>query len=306
MRVGVTGGAGFIGAHVCAELAGRGHEPVVFDRFGRSGPMMLGDVRDATAVTELAAHVDGIVHLAGLLGTQEMIANPRPAVDTNIGGGINILEAAAQYRIPVVVPGVGNHFMNNTYAITKTTVERFAAMYARERGVAVNVVRMVNAYGPGQSVSAPYGPGKVRKIVPAFVCRALTGAPVEVYGDGGQVSDMVWVGDAARTLVSALEHAAAGDVLDRVVECGPVEHATVMQVAELVVKAAADLGYSPPGVVCLPMRPGETPGASVTADWRTLELVDVDPRGLKPLDAGIAETVAWYAEHWLPGYRSRR
>jgi nucleoside-diphosphate-sugar epimerase len=302
----VTGGAGFIGGHVCAELAVRGHEPVVFDRSGRGdGAVMLGDVRDATAVTELAAHVDGIIHLSGLLGTQEMVANPRPAVDTNICGGINVLEAAAQYRIPVVVPGVGNHFMDNTYAITKTTIERFAAMYARERGVPVNVVRMVNAYGPGQSVSAPYGPGKVRKIVPAFVCRVLTGAPVEVYGDGGQVSDMVWVGDAARALVSALERAAAGVVFDRVVECGPAQHATVMQVAQSVCKAAAGLGFDPPEIVCLLMRPGETSGVDVTADSSTLELVGMDPATLRPLEDGLAETVAWYVRHWLPTYLRR-
>jgi UDP-glucose 4-epimerase len=127
-------------------------------------------------MAELAAHVDGIIHLAACLGTQETIQNPRPAAETNVQGGLNFLEAIAQYDIPGVYIGVGNHWMNNTYSISKTTVERFAAMFNKERGTRCNIVRLVNAYGPYQSVAPPFGPAKVRKITPAFVCRALTGA----------------------------------------------------------------------------------------------------------------------------------
>jgi nucleoside-diphosphate-sugar epimerase len=303
MIVGVTGGAGFIGGYVCEELQRRGHEPVVFDHLGRGdGSVMLGDVRDATAMTELAAHVDGIIHLAACLGTQETIRNPRPAAETNIQGGLNFLEAIAQYGIPGCYIGVGNHWMDNTYSISKTAVERFVRMFNRERRTRCNVVRLVNAYGPRQSVAPPFGPAKVRKITPAFVCRALTGQPIEVYGDGQQVSDMVWVGDGARALVAALEGADRGAVHDRVVECGPAQHTTVERVAELVRRHVARLGYEPQGVVHLPMRPGEVPGAKVIADYETLRLVGIDPETLKPLDEGIAETVRWYAEHWLPGY----
>lgn len=307
MRVGVTGGAGFIGGHVADELVARGHRPVIFDHLGRTAhghPVLMGDVRDPVAMTELAAHVDGIIHLAACLGTQETIRNPRPAAETNVQGGLNFLEAIAQYDIPGVYIGVGNHWMNNTYSISKTTIERFVAMFNKERGTRCNIVRAVNAYGRGQSVAPPFGPAKVRKITPAFVCRALTGQPIEVYGDGQQVSDMVHVTDAAKALVAALEAAADGTVLDRAVEVGPVEHHTVNEVAEHVIKAAAALGYPPVPLTHLPMRPGEVPGASVTADTSTLPLVGIDPAGLVPLDRGIAETVVWYAEHWLPGYRA--
>lgn len=305
MKVGITGGAGFIGSHVVNELRTRGHEPVVFDHLGRTAhaaDVFMGDVRDPIAMTELAAHVDGIIHLAACLGTQETIKNPRPPAETNIGGGLNFLEALAQYDIPGVYIGVGNHWMNNSYSITKTTIERFVHMYNKERGTRVNIVRVVNAYGPGQSIAPPFGPAKVRKVTPAFTCRALTGQAIEVYGDGEQVSDMVHVTDTARTLVSALEAAASGTVLDRAVECGPVEHATVNEVAGHVIKAAAGLGFAPVSLKHLPMRPGETPGASVTADTTTLPLVGIDPQSLVPLDKGIAEVVAWYAENWLPGY----
>jgi UDP-glucose 4-epimerase len=313
MRIGVTGGTGFIGGHVRDVAIERGHRVVLFDRGTRPADIpphlvdhvevFLGDVRDETSMMELAAHVDGIIHLAACLGTQETIRNPHPAAETNILGGLNFLQACAQYGIPGTYIAVGNHFMDNPYSITKTTVERFVRMYNHERGTRVNTVRALNAYGPRQSVAPPFGPAKVRKIMPAFICRALTGAPIEVYGDGLQVSDMIHVRDVAGALISALEHAADGDVFDREVEVGPLEHRTVLSVADAVVRYVVKAGFgSISEIKHLPMRPGELPGARVVADTDTLALVDMDPRHLVPLDDGIAETVHWYATAWLPGY----
>lgn len=309
MKIGVTGGAGFIGGHVVDEIHARGHEAIIFDHVGRThanAETFLGDVRDPVAMTELAAHVDGIIHLAACLGTQETIQNPRPAAETNVQGGLNFLEAIAQYKIPGVYIGVGNHWMQNTYSISKTTVERFVAMFNKERGTRCNIVRLVNAYGPRQSVAPPFGPAKVKKITPSFVCRALTGEPVGIYGDGQQVSDMVHVTDGAKALVTALEKAAAGIVFDKAVEVGPADHRTVNEVAELVIKAAVDLGYDAVPLTHQDMRPGEEKGARVTADTSTLPLVDMSADGLVPLEAGIADVVAWYAKHWLPEWQAQQ
>lgn len=312
MRVGVTGGAGFIGGYIAEALRSAGHDVLVFDRYGRRSDMdvMLGDVTDPVAVTELAAHVDGVIHLAAVLGTQETIANPRPSAVTNIMGSLNVFEACAQYNLPCVYAGVGNHWMRQhgtgAYTISKTAAEDFARMFNGYRHGRIAIVRPVNAYGPRQSVAAPYGTSKVRKITPAFVCRALTGANIEVYGDGQQVSDMVHVTDVARTFVAALEHTQRHGAPTMPVEVGPTVSHTVNEVAELVIKAAVDLGYAPVDLVHLPMRPGEVPGATVNADTRTLEQVGVDPNSFVPLDRGIRDTVAWYAEHWLPAYLGQR
>jgi nucleoside-diphosphate-sugar epimerase len=324
MKIGITGGAGFIGGYVAQVALERGHQVVIFDRTARhpaaydtSMVRFMGDVRDATAMTELAAHVDGIIHLAACLGTQETIQNPRPAAETNIVGGLNFLEACTQYDIPGVYIGVGNHWMDNTYSITKTTVERFVRMFNAERnrgqfdnydGARFNIVRLVNAYGPGQSVAPPFGPAKVRKITPSFVCRALAGKPIEVYGDGSQVSDMVYVRDGAEALVRALEAAADGIVFDRPVEVGSVTPVTVQQVAETVraivanKRASAGMPHEAVDIVHLPMRPGETPGTPVVADTSTLEFVGMDPADLIRLGPGLEATIDWYTAHWLPGY----
>lgn len=308
-KVGVTGGRGFIGGWVCAELRSRGYEVVVLDHHAQAGPpagceMFLGDVRDATTMTELAAHVDGIVHLAAVLGTQETIQNPRPAAESNIMGGLNFLEAVAQYDLPGVYIAVGNHFMHtNTYSVTKTCVEHFVEMFNKARSTRVNTVRCVNAYGPRQLAAVPFGAAKVRKITPSFVCRALSGMSIEVYGDGEQISDMLYVGDLARVLVDALELAAKGTVLDYVLEAGPTEHATVNEVAQLVVDEASLRTGKHVEIVHLPMRPGEIPGATVCADRSTLHQAGV-AADFVDLAVGMALTVDWFADNkgvtWSP------
>ncbi|WP_327089956.1 NAD-dependent epimerase/dehydratase family protein [Nonomuraea sp. NBC_01738] len=305
MKVGVTGGNGFIGRYVCEELAARGHTPIVFDHRDRNeGPweVMRGDIRDATAMTELAAHSDAIIHLAAVLGTQETITNPRPAAETNLMGGLNFLEAVAQYDLPGVYICVGNHWMDNSYSISKTAVERFVRMFNAHRGTKVNLVRVVNAYGPRQQAAPPFAAGKVRKITPAVVCRALSGMPVELYGGGTQISDMVWVGDVARGLVSALETAATEKALDHVVEVGPTESTSIREVAELIIDLCVQRGYDRVEIADLPMRPGETPETAVTADTETLRAVGIDPATLVGLEEGMARTVDWFIEnrgtHW--------
>jgi UDP-glucose 4-epimerase len=329
VKIGITGGAGFIGSYVVDVALERGHDVVVFDVRGARGigggmadaagqgqrvAARMGDVRDATAMTELAAHVDGIIHLAACLGTQETIQNPRPAAETNIVGGLNFLEACTQYDIPGVYIGVGNWWMDNTYSISKTTVERFVRMFNAERrpgGQAdemnrFNVVRLVNAYGPRQSVAPPYGPAKVRKITPSFIARALTGAPIEIYGDGSQISDMVHVRDGAMALVRALEAAEQGIVFDRPVEVGPAHSSTVLEVARLVRMNARQLTGRQSEITFLPMRPGETTGTPVTADVSTLEFVGMSPFDLVTLQAGLDETVLWYHQNWLPSWEATK
>ena len=126
--------------------------------------------------------------------------------------------------------------------------------------------------------------------------------PVELYGGGTQVSDMVWVADVARTLVASLETAAAGTVLDHVVEVGPTTSATIREVAELVIDICVARGYPRVPIADLPMRPGETPDTAVTANTETLLSVGIEPSSLVSLEDGMAKTVDWFIEtrgvHW--------
>ena len=328
MKVGITGGQGFIGSWVAEELVRRGHSVLTLDHRVRqhADNVMLGDVRDETAVMEFAAHVDGIIHLAAVLGTVETIDRPLPAAHTNIIGTLNVFEAASRYDLPVVFAAVGNaNIARGTYCITKSAAERFVEMYREDRGLRVTSVRPMNAYGPRQSAPEPYGAAKVRKIVPSFVCSALAGEPLRVYGDGTQVSDSIWVGDVARVFVTALEKAVEGIIPKHPIDVGNENPTRVLDVANEVIKNV-------PGatIETVPMRAGEPFGGPVStqaelltvvdavkaansnldpinvrrvvrelgtvvsADISTLATIGIDPASFKPLSEGIAETVAWF------------
>ena len=93
----VTGGNGFIGRYVAEELHRRNFRVSILERQQNASfhgtRLYFGDIKDASLVTDAVSHVDGVIHLAGVLGTQETIENPRPAAETNILGGLNIIEA---------------------------------------------------------------------------------------------------------------------------------------------------------------------------------------------------------------------
>ena len=310
-KVLVTGGGGFIGSYVIEELLAAGIQPMLFDHslpgvinhseVRTDVELFQADIRDDVAVTEAAAHVDGIIHLAAVLGTQETIQNPRPSAHTNILGSLNVFEAAVQYDLPVVYAGVGNHWMREhgagTYTISKTAVEDFVRMYNQFRGAHISVVRPVNAYGPRQSVAAPYGTSKVRKIIPSFVCRALDGQPIEVYGDGTQVSDCVYVGDVAKVFVKTLIDTASAGKGIPTLEVGPTESMTVNEVAQVVASTVSELTGKPPvPITHLPMRPGEVPNSVTKADAYSVVKVGLSPEDYVAIEDGIRDTVRWYME----------
>jgi UDP-glucose 4-epimerase len=310
MRVMVTGGNGFIGQYVVEQLIEKGHEPFIFDRrdlrLDFDVDMFLGDVRDEDSVNEAMAHSEGWIHLAGILGTQETIINPGPAATTNIMGGLNILTAAAQYKTPGVNIAVGNHWMRNSYSITKNAVERFVEMFIIEQGLPAANVRAFNAYGPRQAVAAPFGDSKIRKIIPAFVCRALVGSKIEVYGDGLQVMDMIHANDVARILVATLDHVAEHGPVEEVIEAGSGNETTVLRTANIVAdEVSTQLGLPPVPIEHLPMRPGEPEGAIVMAGagLGMLPVLGID--WIEDLEVGIRDTVDWYHERWLPEWLSK-
>ena len=300
MKVLVTGASGFIGSYVVDNLLERDIEVIAFDRLrhpiDRSGvTRYLGDVRDPTAVTEAVALSDGVIHLAGVLGTAETINNPLPAVETNIHGSLNVFQACRQYQKRCAYITVGNFWFHNTYSITKTTAENLAWMFNAEHGTEIAVVRALNAYGPRQKDKP------VRKIMPNFVLPALRDEPIKVYGDGSQVMDMIHVGDVADILVRALleDHgqyrfrpARSGENPCKF-EAGTGRVTTVQQIAEMVI---AEAGSG--SIANEDMRPGEPPASVVLGDPETLRpLYGGELPDLKPLEEGIAETVAWYREH---------
>lgn len=250
MNVLVTGGGGFIGSAVAARLATVGHRAVIFDR-----PANVCHPRD---IDPAVAGVDAVIHLAGVLGTDELFDSPLVAIDVNMGGTVSVLEACRQHRaryVGITVPDV----FPSVYTATKIGAARLESAWHHTYGVPVSRVRAFNAYGPGQR----HGAEHPRKIVPTFATEAWAGRPIPIWRDGTQTVDLVDVDDVARMLVDA---AMFGD--DCTFDAGTGQPWSVNEVADMVL----DLTGSTAGVEYLPMRRGEV-ASKVAADgegWERL------------------------------------
>ncbi|RLI55072.1 MAG: nucleoside-diphosphate sugar epimerase [Candidatus Thorarchaeota archaeon] len=291
MKVAVLGGSGFIGRYVVEELQSRDIEPLIFDRqYGErhlpegKHDYFIGDIKDAEQVNYVVKESDGVINLAGILGTAETVNNPIPSIDVNIYGAINVFNACRAHNKKAVQITVGNHFMNNSYAITKSTTERFALMYNKENGTDISIVRALNAYGPRQHHKP------IRKVIPNFVLRALNNIPIEVYGDGLQVMDMIFVGDVAEILVDALvdDHR----VTETVFEAGTGRKTTILEIANMVNAITGSTG----GIKHLPMRQGEPKRSIVIGEPLTLEPLGWLVNDMVKLEDGLQKTVQWYEE----------
>jgi UDP-glucose 4-epimerase len=265
MRVVVTGGGGFIGAAVCMELTERGHDAIIFDR-STGEDVLIDDIPDC----------DHVIHLAGVLGTDELFDNPHAAVMTNVSGTINVLQRCrdlgAGYTgisMPPVFPSV--------YTATKLCAIHMAKAWHHTYGVPVSHVRAFNAFGPGQK----HGPGHPRKIIPAFASAAWRGEPIIIWGDVEQTVDLIHTRDLAAVLCDAIRY---GN--DETFDGGTGLALTVNEVAEMVI----ELADSKSEVQHLPMRRGEAP-TKIVATGEGWDRLGWQPRFCT---VDLEDTVGWY------------
>jgi len=288
MNILVTGGAGFIGRHVCANLIARGHKVLVYDVVKPDWPGVIhtsGCVQDKSKLWSAIEIADAVMHLAGVLGTAETIEDPLLPINVNITASVDVFEACRRFHKRACYIAVGNHFMNNSYAITKTTAERFALMYNKEHGTKIAVVRGLNAYGPYQKHKP------VRKVIPNFIIPALRNDPIIIYGSGEQIMDFIYVEDLAEILCRALldDHGC----YDRIFEAGSGHRMTINEVAEIVIH----LARSSSRIDHHAMRGGETNDSIVVADVRTLAPLKYSVAGMIALEEGLTRTIDYYREH---------
>lgn len=288
-RVLVTGSNGFIASHVIEELHNRGFFVVGLQRSQRDlgeGPhrpdeVYLGDVRDAALVHKIVEQVDGVVHLAAILGTKH-VENAWKWYDNNVRGTLNVLDAAREFDTPLVYISVGNFFEHNNYSNSKVSAEREVLKYAKYLGVRANIVRALNAVGPRQKVK------NTGKIMSTFSTLAIENKPLKVYGGKENCSkmDLVYVGDVAKVLVDVLVKTANNELAPaQKFEAGTGKAPTVYEIAEWVIEAAGSSSQ----IEEVPMREGETPGSVVVAE-------DPYPIEYKDIKEVIKETVEFYRQ----------
>jgi UDP-glucose 4-epimerase len=219
VRVVVTGGSGFIGRAVVARLVARGDEVVSVDReqaAGLASNHVEGDLRRAEVVEEAFEHgADGLVHLAASTSVLQSVRHPSEFYDNNVGVTAMLLEAARVRGVPTVVLASTNAVVGATdegaisettplrpltpYGATKAAAEMLLSAYSSSYGIAGCSLRFTNVYGPGMY--------NKDSVVARLMRAARSGNAIQIYGDGEQRRDYLYVDDA----VSAVELALAGD-----------------------------------------------------------------------------------------------
>lgn len=251
MKIVLTGGTGFIG-QATAEIAKmRGHTVIPLDR-------SLGhDVSERTSVDAIITpDIDAVIHLAGILGTSELLHAVHSAIDINVHGAANVLLATARADaayVGITMPNV----WPSLYQATKIAGQRIAEAFHNAYGLPVTHIRAFNAYGPGQA----HGTGHPQKIIPTFAHNAWRGIPIPIWGEGDQTVDLVHVTDIALRLVLAAEMSdtyGTGSTYD----AGSGIERTVNDVAETVIGM---VGGRDAGVRHLIMRAGELPHTRLAA-----------------------------------------
>jgi dTDP-glucose 4,6-dehydratase len=308
MRILVTGGCGFIGSHFVRRLVAGGDEVVVLDKLTYSGrrenldgvecELHVGDIADPEAVERAATGCEAIVNFAAETHVDRSILEAGDFISTDVYGthvllerareaGLRFLQVSTDEVYGDVPPGVSSTEADplrpsSPYSASKAGGDLQVLAYVRTYGLNASITRGANTYGPYQYPE---------KLVPLFVTNAVDGLPLPVYGDGLQ----------RREWLHAEDHCAAVELVLREGEPGGVYNVGGEERENLdVIERIVDLTGADPALVRhVDDRPGHDRRYSV--DSARVRALGWEPR--RELEAGLAETVAWYRENrawWEP------
>jgi dTDP-glucose 4,6-dehydratase len=335
-KVLVTGGAGFIGSAVCRALVREGREVLNLDALTYAANLssldevagaanyrfVHGDIRDAALVARLFEEFrpDGVMHLAAESHVDRSIAGPAAFIETNIVGTQVLLEAArcywerlggeqnARFRFlhistDEVFGSLGDQgsFNERTaydphspYAASKAASDHLVSAWAHTYGLPVLISNCSNNYGPFQFPE---------KFIPLMILNALRGAPLPVYGDGGNVRDWLYVDDHVSALTRMLDHGRAGETY---AVGGRSEHKNV-DVARAIIELVGRHAPEAPRceIAFVPDRPGHDRRYAIDCSKIENEL---GWRAAQSFESGLEQTVRWYIAHrdwWMPILESK-
>ncbi len=262
----VTGGAGFIGSHLCELLLGGGWEVYALDDLStgslqnvqhlaerRDFHLVVESVLSPAVVNELVHKCDVVYHLAAAVGVRLIVEQPVHTLVTNLEGTEVVLDHCNRFGKRVLVASTSEVYGNSraedplvesadrtygpttarrwAYADSKAMDEFLALAYHQERGLDCVIVRLFNTVGPRQS-------GQYGMVIPRFVERALAGAPLEIHGDGTQTRCFCHVADTIRALEGLMEDTkTSGEIYN----IGSQDRISILDLAEKV-RAATGSG----------------------------------------------------------------
>jgi UDP-glucose 4-epimerase len=255
----VTGGAGFIGAHLVERLLNDGKSVVVIDDFSTGSPENLSAVKSnsrlrivqskisaCAELPELAANTEFIFHLAATVGVELVVKSALHVLEASFNETQILLRAAAKNSTPLLLTSTSEVYGKSakpefgeednlligppgqsrwSYACSKLTDEFLALAYAREKNLPVIIARLFNTVGPRQT-------GRYGMVLPRFIASAKSGDPLKVFGDGAQSRCFCLVHDVVEALVRLQNcPAARGEIFN----IGGTEEISILELAQLVV-----------------------------------------------------------------------
>ena len=227
MRVFITGGAGFIGSHLCDALVARGDEVNILDNLstGSKGNIAhlegkirvsQGDIRDQALVESLVADSELVLHMAAALGVDNILENPIESISTNFYGSEVVLNAALKYDKRILIASTSEIYGKNakqplsetddrvigtpqkirwSYSDAKALEEATAYFLFLTKRLKVTTIRFFNTVGPRQT-------GKYGMVIPRFVKAAIENKPLKIFGDGSQSRVFCHVGDTVKAVLA--------------------------------------------------------------------------------------------------------
>jgi len=223
VRILVTGGAGFIGSHVCERLIRSDHEVVVLDDLSTGFTSNIehlpltfieGSVTAPSAIRGAMEGADAVAHLAALGSVPRSINDPATTFHTNAAGTMNVLEAARTCGAHVTFASSSSAYGSvptlprtedlptrpiSPYGASKLAAESLVLAYTSAYNMRNTALRFFNVYGPRQRPDGPYA-----AVIPRFINAALTGSPIDIHGTGEQSRDFTYVETVARIVEQAL------------------------------------------------------------------------------------------------------
>ena len=250
MRFLITGGAGFIGSALANHLTRQGHHVRVIDDLSAGDPGRLssqvnftrGDVADKPKLWRLLNQVDCVYHLAARVSVPESILYPREYNAANVGGTVALMEAMRDAGVQRVVLASSGAIYGqqpeqpvtedmtprptSPYAVSKLAAEYYVNTIGALWGIETVVLRIFNAFGPGQAIPPTHAP-----VIPQFVQQALGGGSLVIFGDGTQTRDYVYIDDVVEALAAA---ASVRGIDQQIINIGSGHETNVHELVEVV------------------------------------------------------------------------
>ncbi len=312
MKMLITGGAGFIGSHLCDKYTKEGHTVLCLDNFMsgnlmnvrhlldcRNFKLIKGDIRDFDLLEKVMRDVDVVFHLAAQIHVDRSYIEPRLTYRVNVMGTQNILEVAkicdakriiyastsevygsAQYS-----PIDEKHPLNapHPYGASKIAADRMCYAYIQTYGMNISILRLFNVFGPHQR-DIGYG-----GVISIFTRRILKDMPPIIYGDGRQTRDYTYIEDAVRAYDSVLNH---NEPLTEPINFGSGREESILDLANMLIDLAGKKGNIKP--VHVEPRLGEVKRLIANAT-KAKNLLGWEPKC--KLEEGLEKFVQWYKNY---------